>query len=102
MFDIGFWELAVIGVIALLVVGPDKMPTLVRTAGQWAGKAQRMARELRRELEQAAQTEEYKALNQEFLAEDVNDVSLGQRWHGRFRNLQVSVGLHSKFKYTFN
>ncbi|MGB1881685.1 MAG: Sec-independent protein translocase protein TatB [Gammaproteobacteria bacterium] len=70
MFDIGFWELAVIGVIALLVVGPDKMPTLVRTAGQWAGKAQRMARELRRELEQAAQTEEYKALNQEFLAED--------------------------------
>ena len=70
MFDVGFWELAVIGVIALLVVGPERMPALIRTTGQWVGKAQRMARDLRRELEQAAQTEEYKSLNREFMAED--------------------------------
>jgi sec-independent protein translocase protein TatB len=70
MFDIGFWELAVIGIVALLVVGPEKMPTMIRTAGQWAGQLQRMARDLRRDIEQEAHTEEYRALNSEFLAED--------------------------------
>lgn len=70
MFDIGFWELALIGIVALLVVGPEKMPTMIRTAGQWAGQIQRIARDLRREIEFEAQTDEYKALNSDFLAED--------------------------------
>ncbi|MEQ8232513.1 MAG: Sec-independent protein translocase protein TatB [Gammaproteobacteria bacterium] len=70
MFDIGFWELAVIGVVALLVVGPERMPGLIRTAGQWAGQVQRLARDLRREIEREAQTDEFRKLNQEFLAED--------------------------------
>ncbi len=70
MFDIGFWELALIGIVALLVIGPEKMPTMIRTAGQWAGQIQRMARDLRREIEAEAQSEEYRALNRDFLAED--------------------------------
>ena len=70
MFDIGFWELALIGIVALLVVGPEKMPTMIRTAGQWAGQIQRIARDLRREIDLEAQSEEYKALNRDFLAED--------------------------------
>lgn len=70
MFDIGFWELAVIGIVALLVVGPEKMPQMIRTAGQWAGQIQRVARDLRREIDLEAQSEEYRALNQDFLAED--------------------------------
>ena len=70
MFDVGFWELALIGIVALLVVGPEKMPGLIRTAGQWAGQVQRLARDLRRDIELEAQTEEYKALNQEFREED--------------------------------
>lgn len=70
MFDIGFWELALIGVVALLVVGPEKMPGLIRTAGQWAGQVQRLARDLRREIELEAHTEEYRALNQQFRDED--------------------------------
>ncbi|MGR8919568.1 MAG: Sec-independent protein translocase protein TatB [Gammaproteobacteria bacterium] len=70
MFDIGFWELAVIGIVALIVVGPEKMPSLIRTAGQWAGQVQRMARDLRREIELEAETEEYQKLSQDFLAED--------------------------------
>ena len=37
MFDIGFWELAIIGIVALLVIGPERMPEMVRTIGQWAG-----------------------------------------------------------------
>ena len=70
MFDIGFWELAVIGIVALLVVGPERMPSMIRTAGQWAGRIQRLARELRTEIEREAVTPEFRKLNQEFLAED--------------------------------
>jgi sec-independent protein translocase protein TatB len=70
MFDIGFWEIALIGVVALLVVGPQRMPELVRTTGRWIGRAQRIARELRNELEREAHSQEFRALNQEFLAED--------------------------------
>jgi sec-independent protein translocase protein TatB len=70
MFDIGFWELALIGVIALLVVGPERMPSLIRTTGKWVGHVQRLARDLRREIEREAQTEEFRKLNQDFLEED--------------------------------
>ena len=70
MFDIGVWELALIVIVALLVVGPEKMPAMIRTAGQWTGQIQRMARDLRRDIEQEAHTEDFKALNSEFLAED--------------------------------
>ena len=70
MFDMGFWELAVIGVIALLVVGPERMPGLIRATGKWVGQIQRLARDLRREIEREAQTEEFRKLNQDFLEED--------------------------------
>ena len=38
MFDIGFWELAMLGVIALLVIGPERLPKAARVAGLWFGK----------------------------------------------------------------
>ena len=41
MFDVGFWEFALIGVIALIIVGPERMPGIARTAGKYAGKAKR-------------------------------------------------------------
>ena len=70
MFDVGFWELALIFVVALVVVGPERMPALIRTTGQWLGRMQRVARELRAEFEREAHTQEFKALNREFLEED--------------------------------
>lgn len=51
MFDIGFWELALILVVALLVIGPDKLPGLARTAGLWAGKAQAMIRSVKADID---------------------------------------------------
>ena len=42
MFDIGFLELIVIGVVALLVVGPERLPRVARTAGLWLGRGRRM------------------------------------------------------------
>ena len=51
MFDIGFWELIVIAVIALLVVGPEQLPGFVREAGKWAGRIRRYIHDARFELE---------------------------------------------------
>lgn len=43
MFDIGFLEILLIGVVALLVVGPERLPRLARTLGLWIGRARRYA-----------------------------------------------------------
>lgn len=53
MLDIGWSELLVIGVVALVVVGPKELPTLLRTVGQWVGKARRMASEFQGQLNEA-------------------------------------------------
>jgi sec-independent protein translocase protein TatB len=54
MLDIGWMELLVIGVVALIVVGPKDLPVMFRTAGQFMGKARAMAREFQRSMEDAA------------------------------------------------
>jgi sec-independent protein translocase protein TatB len=54
MFDIGWSELLLIGIVALIVVGPKELPGLFRTVGQFTGRARAMAREFQRSLEQAA------------------------------------------------
>jgi sec-independent protein translocase protein TatB len=54
MFDIGWSELMVIGVIALIVVGPKDLPRMLRTLGQYTAQARSMAREFQRSMEDAA------------------------------------------------
>ena len=51
MFDISFSELALIGVIALLVLGPERMPQALRTLGLWIGRASRAFTTMRAEIE---------------------------------------------------
>ncbi len=60
MFDIGFWELGVIGVVALLVVGPERLPALARSAGLWIGRLRRVASGFREDLERELHAEELK------------------------------------------
>ena len=47
MFDIGWSELLVIAVVALIAIGPKELPGVLRTIGQWMGKARRMAANFR-------------------------------------------------------
>ena len=54
MFDIGWLELIIIGIVALIVVGPKDLPGMFRTVGRFMGKARGMAREFQRSMEEAA------------------------------------------------
>lgn len=51
MFDVGFWEIFLVLVIALLVAGPERLPGIVRSVGLWTGRAKAVARQLREEFE---------------------------------------------------
>ena len=51
MFDIGFWELLFVLTIGLLVLGPDRLPSLVSTVGRWLGRARVLARGLKMQIE---------------------------------------------------
>lgn len=66
MFDIGFWELTTIAVIALLVIGPDKLPGVARTAGKWVGRARRFVGDVKTDIDRELKQEELKKA----LAED--------------------------------
>ena len=52
MFEVGFTEIILIFGIALLVLGPARLPKLAADLGRWAGRARAMARQLRTQLEQ--------------------------------------------------
>ena len=56
MFGIDFSEILVIFAIALVVLGPEKLPRLAATIGRWIGRARAMARQFREQLEQEADT----------------------------------------------
>ncbi len=54
MFDIGWSEMAVIALLTLIVIGPKELPRVLRTVGQWVRKAQSLAREFQRGLDDMA------------------------------------------------
>jgi sec-independent protein translocase protein TatB len=58
MFDIGFLELLICGIIALLVLGPERLPTAARAAGRWVGAARRMVSQFTSELDNQLKAEE--------------------------------------------
>jgi sec-independent protein translocase protein TatB len=65
MFDIAWSELFVILIVALVVVGPKDLPKLMRTAGQWAGRARTMADQFRRSFDEMARQSELDELRSE-------------------------------------
>ena len=64
MFDVGFWEMAFIGVIALVVIGPDKLPKFARTAGLWMGKGRRMINDVKSDIKKEMNEEDLKTFRE--------------------------------------
>ena len=65
MFEVGFTEIVLIFGIALLVLGPQRLPKLAADIGRWAGRARSMARQLRTQLEQETQFDPLKDIRSE-------------------------------------
>ena len=63
MFDVGFWELALIAAVALIVAGPEKLPGLVRDGGRLLARLRRFALQTKYEIEQELQLDERKNFN---------------------------------------
>lgn len=61
MFDIGFTELLFVGIIALVVIGPERLPAAARTAGKWIGKAKQVATTIKHDIEHEIAAEELQA-----------------------------------------
>ena len=74
MFDVGFLEISVVFVVALIVVGPEKLPGLARSVGLYVGKARRYADFVRREIESEVRSAELKDIvKKPALIEEVKD-----------------------------
>ncbi len=73
MFDIGFWELLLIALVALVVVGPERLPKLIRVTGLWVGRANASVQSIRNDISRELRAEELKqALNKTVDASDIN------------------------------
>ncbi len=66
MFDIGFTELIVIGVVALIVIGPERLPKVARTAGHLYGRLQRYVSTVRSDISREMQLDEMRRVGQDF------------------------------------
>ena len=93
MFDFSFSELALIGAVALVVLGPERLPKVARTVGEWAGKAQRYVSQVKADINREMELSELKKLQ-----EQARDVA---------RSIETSVqegvsGLQSNLDSTAN
>ncbi|MFI4961401.1 MAG: Sec-independent protein translocase protein TatB [Hyphomicrobiales bacterium] len=70
MFNLGWGELVVIGIVALIAIGPKELPTVLRTLGQWMGKVRRMANEFQGQFLEALREAEFADLKKH--ADDIS------------------------------
>jgi sec-independent protein translocase protein TatB len=62
MFDVGFWELTIIALVALIVIGPERLPKVARTAGLWLGRGRRFIANVKADIDQEIKAEELKEI----------------------------------------
>src|SRR5512144_3303570 len=89
MFDIGWSELLVIGVVALIAIGPKELPGVLRMVGQWIGKARRMAAEFQGQFQEAMREAEMADLKKSF--DEVKEAASGFTGGNLMTSLQRDV-----------
>ena len=89
MFDIGWSELVVIAVVALIAIGPKEPPGVLRMVGQWMGKARKMAAEFQGQFQEAMREAEMADLKKSF--DEVKDVATGLSPANVMTSLQKDV-----------
>jgi len=62
MFDVGFWELALIALVALIVIGPERLPKVARTVGLWLGRGRRFVANVKADIDKEIKAEELKEI----------------------------------------
>jgi sec-independent protein translocase protein TatB len=87
MIDFGFDKLALIGAVALIVIGPQKLPRVARTVGHLIGKAQRYVADVKAEVNRSIELEELKKMKTEFedaahdMGQTVSNTVHQTTWH---------------------
>src|SRR3954451_17305148 len=89
MFDIGWSELVVIAVVALIAIGPKELPGVLRMVGQWMGKARKMASEFQGQFQEAMREAEMADLKKTF--DEVKETATGFAGNNVMTSLQKDV-----------
>jgi sec-independent protein translocase protein TatB len=89
MFDIGWSEFVLIAVVALIAIGPKELPGVLRTVGQWMGKARKMAAEFQSQFQEAMREAEMADLKKSF--DEVREAASGLSGGNLISSLQKDV-----------
>jgi len=89
MFDIGWSELVLVGVVALIAIGPKELPGVLRMVGQWMGKARKMAAEFQGQFQEAMREAEMADLKKSF--DEVREAATGFTSNNPLTSLQKDV-----------
>ena len=89
MFDIGWSELVVIAIVALIAIGPKELPGVLRMVGQWMGKARKMAAEFQGQFQEAMREAEMADLKKSF--DEVKEAASGFTSGNLMTSLQRDV-----------
>jgi sec-independent protein translocase protein TatB len=90
MFDIGWSELVLIAVVALIAIGPKELPGVLRMVGQWMGKARKMAAEFQGQFREAMREAEMADLKKSF--DEIKEAASGLAGNNIMTSLQKDVG----------
>lgn len=102
MFDVGFSEICLVGLVSLLVIGPEKLPQVARIVGFWLGKARNMVATVQQEIKAELHAEEVRQIfnEQSALLDKLNAKSIdfeqgAQQLQSRFVNAASTLGADS-------
>lgn len=88
MFDVGFSEMVIVAIVALVVIGPEKLPKVARTLGHLVGRLQRYVNDVKADINREMELDELRKLKDEFQRSAQN---FEQTIHGELQQAQAEV-----------